>query len=105
MDEAIEVPKKMGFADKGTFEIYQIIKNEIPNFDEQLVREFANEQAQRILSKIYIGWQEVPQEYNRFKADMELLSVNPKYESLNLDIDGPLGDALMNSILQNFSLN
>ena len=57
------------------------------------------------MSKIYIGWQEVPQEYNRFKADMELLSVNPKYESLNLDIDGPLGDALMNSILQNFSLN
>jgi type I restriction enzyme R subunit len=105
VDEAIEIPKKMGFADKGTFEIYQIIKNEIPNFDEQLVREFANEQAQRILSKIYIGWQEVTQEYNRFRTDMELLSVNPKYESLNLDIDGPLGDALMDSVLKNFSLN
>ena len=105
VDEAIEIPKNMGFADKGTFEIYQIIKNEIPNFDEQLVREFANEEAQRILSKIYIGWQEVSQEYNRFKTDMELLSVNPKYESLNLDIDGPLGDALMDSILKNFSLN
>jgi len=105
VDEAIEIPKNMGFADKGTFEIYQIIKNEIPNFDEQLVREFANEQAQRILSKIYIGWQEVTQEYNRFRTDMELLSVNPKYESLNLDIDGPLGDALMDSVLKNFSLN
>ena len=105
VDEAIEIPKKMGFADKGTFEIYQIIKNEIADFDEQLVREFANEQAQRIQSKIYIGWQEVPQEYNRFKADMELLAANPKYESLNLDFDGPLGDTLMNSILKNFSLN
>ena len=69
------------------------------------MREFANEQAQRILSKIYIGWQEVPQEYNRFKADMELLAANPKYESLNLDFDGPLGDTLMQSILKNFSLN
>ena len=105
VDEAIEIPKKMGFADKGTFEIYQIIKNEIPNFDEQLVREFANEQAQHILSEIYIGWQEVSQEYNRFRTDMELLSVNPKYESLNLDIAGPLGDILMDSILKNFSLN
>lgn len=105
VDEAIEIPKKMGFADKGTFEIFQIIKNELSDFDEQLVREFANEQAQRILSKIYIGWQEVPQEYNRFKADMELLAANPKYESLNLDFDGPLGDTLMKSILQNFSLN
>ncbi|MBO4370667.1 MAG: hypothetical protein J5808_04805, partial [Paludibacteraceae bacterium] len=105
VDEAVEIPKKMGFADKGTFEIYQIIKNELPDFDEQLVREFANEQAQQIQSRIYIGWQEVPQEYNRFKAEIELLAANPKYESLNLDFDGPLGDTLMKSILQNFSLN
>ena len=36
VDEAIEIPKKMGFADKGTFEIYQILKNEQPDFDEGL---------------------------------------------------------------------
>ena len=105
VDEAVELPKKMGFDDKGTFEIYQIIKNESVNFDEELVRAFANEQAQKIQSNIYIGWQEVPQEYNRFKADMELLAANPKYESLNLDIDGPLGETLMDSIVKNFSLN
>ncbi|MBP5583581.1 MAG: hypothetical protein J6X43_06480, partial [Bacteroidales bacterium] len=63
------------------------------------------EEAKLVQSKIYIGWQEVSQEYNRFKADLELLSVNPKYESLNLDIEGQLGDMLMNSILKNFSLN
>ena len=69
------------------------------------MRAFANEQAQKIQSNIYIGWQEVPQEYNRFKADLELLAANPKYESLNLDIDGPLGETLMDSIVKNFSLN
>ena len=37
VDEAIEIPKKMGFDNKGTFEIYQILKNEIENFDEELV--------------------------------------------------------------------
>ena len=105
VDEAVELPKKMGFDDKGTFEIYQIIKNGSESFDEELVRAFANEQAQKIQSNIYIGWQEVPQEYNRFKADMELLAANPKYESLNLDIDGPLGETLMDSIVKNFSLN
>ncbi|MBO4778770.1 MAG: HsdR family type I site-specific deoxyribonuclease [Bacteroidales bacterium] len=105
VDEALEIPKKMGFDDKGTFEIFQIIKNEHPNFNESLVRAFAEEEAKLVQSKIYIGWQEVSQEYNRFKADLELLSVNPKYESLNLDIEGQLGDMLMNSILKNFSLN
>lgn len=104
VDEVMEIPMKMGFANKGTFEIYQIIKNEGANFDEQLVREFANEQTLRIQSKIYIGWQEVPQEYNRIKADMELLAANPKYEALNLDLDTPLGDAIMKSIVENFSL-
>ena len=39
------------------------------------------------------------------KAVVELLAVNEKYESLNLDIDGVLGDQLMNSIIDNFSLN
>ena len=95
----------MGFDNKGTFEIYQHIKNEIEDFDEELVRDFAEELTRRILSRIYIGWQEVTQEYNRMKTQIELLAANPKYESLNLDVDGELGDKLMKSICDNFSLN
>ena len=95
----------MGFDDKGTFEIYQTIKNEINDFNEKLVREFAEELTRKIKSKIYIGWQEVSQEYNRMSGELALLSANPKYESLNLDIDGPLGATLMEAILKNFSLN
>ena len=105
VDEAIEIPKRMGFDNKGTFEIYQIIKNSIENFSEELVRDYAEELTRRILSKIYIGWQEVTPEYNRMKYEVELLAANEKYESLNLDIDGELGEKLMNSILRNFSLN
>ena len=105
VDEAIEIPKKMGFDNKGTFEIYQNIKNQIEDFNEELVREFAEELTHRILSKIYIGWQEVTQEYNRMAGEMALLAANPKYDTLNLDIDGELGKTLMKSILKNFSLN
>ena len=105
VDEAIEIPKKMGFDNKGTFEIYQNIKNEIENFNDVLVREFAEELTRRIKSKIYIGWQEVTPEYNRMKTQIELLAANDKYETLSLDIDGSLGDMLMDSILKNFSLN
>ena len=105
VDEAIEIPRRMGFDNKGTFEIYQTIKNEIGNFREELVRAFAEDLTRRIKSKIYIGWQEVPQEYNRMKFEIDLLAANDKYESLNLDVDGPLGDTLMDSIMKNFSLN
>lgn len=105
VDEAIEMPRKMGFDNKGTFEIYQTIKNHIENFSEELVRDFAEELTRRIRAKIYIGWQEVTQEYNRMKFEIELLAANEKYESLNLDIEGELGEQLMNSITDNFSLN
>lgn len=104
VDEALEVPRKMGFDDKGTFEIYQIIKNTFLNNNEPLIRDFAIEAAKQIQSRIYIGWQEVPQEYNRIKADLELLAVDLKYEVLNLDFDGPLGDEIMKSVIKNFSL-
>ncbi|MBQ9666107.1 MAG: HsdR family type I site-specific deoxyribonuclease [Bacteroidaceae bacterium] len=105
IDEVIEIPRKMGFENKGTFEIYQIIKNELENFNEEQVRKFSEELAHRIQSMIYIGWQEVPQEYNRVKYQLDLLAVNPDYESLNLDVDGQLGTLLMQSLLKNFSLN
>lgn len=105
VDEAIEIPKKMGFENKGTFEIYQIIKNESSDFDEKLVREFAVELTKKIQERIYIGWHEIPQEYNRLRGDMLLLSVNPMFESLNLDSKDELVENIMNSVRNNFSLN
>lgn len=105
VDEAIEIPKKMGFDDKGTFEIYQILKNELPTFNEVLAREFANELATEIRSKIYIGWQEVTQEYNRLLFVVSILSANPKYVDLNIDENDILQETIMDSIVKNFSLN
>ena len=105
VDEAVAIPKKMGFDDKGTFEIYQILKNELPTFDESLARNFANELAAKVRSKIYIGWQEVNQEYNRFLGDVALIAANPKYVALNIDENDILQETIMDSIVRNFSLN
>ena len=104
VDEAFEIPRKMGFDDKGTFEIYQIIKNSHDDFDEETAKQFANELTAKIKSKIYIGWQEIPQEYNRLKSEIELLAANSKYDSLNIYDNDELLDVLMDSIVKNFSL-
>lgn len=105
VDEAVEIPKRMGFENKGTFEIYQILKNELPNFDEKLGREFANELAAKIQSKIYIGWQEVNQEYNRLLGEVALLAANDKYDALDIYDKDVLHQTMMDSIVKNFSLN
>ena len=105
VDEAVEIPKKMGFEDKGTFEIYQILKNELPAFDEALAREFANELSAKIQSRIYIGWQEVTQEYNRLLGEVALLAANEKYDALDVYGKDILHETIMDSIVRNFSLN
>ena len=105
VDEAIELPRKMGFEDKGTFEIYQILKNNIADFNEELARAFAEAAAQEIKSMIYIGWQDVTQEYNRVMREIDLLAANPKYEPLAIRVEGELGREMMESVLRNFSLN
>ena len=105
VDEAVAIPKKMGFDDKGTFEIYQILKNELPHFDEALAREFANELAAKIQSRIYIGWQEVTQEYNRLLGEVALLAANEKYDALDVYGKDILHETIMDSIVRNFSLN
>lgn len=105
VDEAIELPRKMGFEDKGTFEIYQILKNNIADFNEELARAFAEAAAQEIKSMIFIGWQDVTQEYNRVMREIDLLAANPKYEPLAIRVEGELGREMMESVLRNFSLN
>ena len=96
----------MGFEDKGGFEIYTIIKNSIiENFNEAVAREFSDEAVAKIKSKIYIGWQDVPREYERIKADIQLLSAADKNEELNIFGNDELIDQIMRAVLQNYKLN
>jgi type I restriction enzyme R subunit len=97
----------MGFVDKGTFEIYTVIKNSSKGvFNEELVRDFALSILDNIIKKkIYIGWQDVPREYERLQSDIELLAVNPRFEELEIDEHDDLLERIMRAVLQNYSLS
>lgn len=106
LDEVASLPTRMGFPDKGSFEFFTLIKNITEdNFNEELVREFSFEAAEKVKNKIYTGWQEVPQEFKRIKFEIMLLSANPKFEELNIDENEELMERIMNAVLQNYSLN
>ena len=105
VDEAFEIPRKMGFDSKGEFEIFQILKNNLDSFDEVLAKDYAKELAAKIKTKIYIGWQEIPQEYNRLMSDIALLTANQKYDALDFYDNEELHKILMDSIVKNFSLD
>lgn len=107
LDEVASLPQRMGFPDKGTFEIFTLIKNvSQADFNEELSRDFSLSAFDSVIKKkIYIGWQDVPREYERLQTDIELLAANPKYEELRLDEHEELMDRIMKAILVNYSLN
>lgn len=107
LDEVASLPQRMGFPDKGTFEIFTLIKNvSQADFNEELSRDFSLSAFDSVIKKkIYIGWQDVPREYERLQTDIELLAANPKYEELRLDEHEELLDRIMKAILRNYSLN
>jgi type I restriction enzyme R subunit len=107
LDEVASLPQRMGFPDKGTFEIFTLIKNfSQTDFNEELSRDFSLSAFETVIKKkIYIGWQDVPREYERLQTDIELLAANPKYEELKLDEREELIDRIMKAILINYSLN
>ena len=107
LDEVASLPQRMGFPDKGTFEIFTLIKNfSKAGFIEELSRDFSLSAFDSVIKKkIYIGWQDVPREYERLQTDIELLAANPKYEELRLDEQEELIDRIMKAILVNYSLD
>jgi len=106
LDEISTLPEKMGFSDKGTFEIYTLIKNAKGAAEsEEVIREFAVEVVDTvILKKIYIGWQEIAKEVDRLRVNIEIFASSDKYQSLALDEDEQLMNSIMNAAVRYYGL-
>ncbi len=106
LDDIATLPQRMGFEDKGTFEIYTLIKNaRTTDFYEELTREFAKDVVDTVIrKKVYIGWQDVANEINRLRVNIEIFAAADNYQQLAIDDDAELMDAIMLSVVKNFGL-
>lgn len=84
-----------------------ILLNQIKNPVPIEAKEFVTESTHQLKAKIYLGWQEIFQDVNRFKFDLQLLSVSDKYASLHLDLEDndELTSELMNAMIKFYSIN
>lgn len=107
IDDVASLPRRMGFDDKGSFELFTILKNHFSGINDALAKEYAITATRQLQSRIYIGWQEIFQDVNRFKFDLQLLSVSDKYASLHLDLadNDELTNELMNAMIKFYSIN
>lgn len=105
IDAVGSLPNRMGFTDRGSFDIYMEIKNcKGEEFNPELSKSFAKSILALVQSKIYIGWQDNEKEVERIKTDIEILSVDDTYESMNIDDNSELMASIMKRVIQHYSL-
>ena len=106
IDNVASLPNRMGFEDRGSFDVFTEIKNKKGNnLNPELAKEFSKAAVEFIKSKIYIGWQDIDREVKRLQTDIEILSADDNYESLNIDEDNELFEAIMKRIIQHYALD
>jgi len=105
IDDVASLPNRMGFEDRGSFDIYSEIKNvKKDEFNSEFSKAFAQAVVSLVRSKVYIGWQDNEKEVERIKTDIEILTVDDAYESLNIDSDLELMEGIMKRVIQHYGL-
>ncbi len=104
LDEITTLPQRMGFIDKGTFEIFMIIKN-IVNGNDELIKAFSQELVETKIKKIvYIGWQDVSKEVESMRVVIKLFLALPKYRGLKLYENKELLEAMTKTVTKYFKV-
>ncbi|KAA9331148.1 type I restriction endonuclease subunit R [Adhaeribacter soli] len=107
LEEVSTLPQKMGFPDKGSFEIFTHIKNRANGvLNEQLARGFAIEVIDKVVNKrIYIGWQDIPKELDRLQVSVGVFAASDKYLALGIDEEKELMESIMKAIAKYYRID
>lgn len=107
LDDVASLPARMGFTDKGTFEIFSLLKNATTGpFDETLSRSFAQGVIDtKVRPELYIGWQDMEMTLKRIRTIVKLYAAAPEYEELGIFENDELLDRFLKSIIQHYSLD
>ena len=105
LEDVATLPHRMGFVDRGSFDVFMEIKNKRGGtVDENLAKAFAKDITDRIKNRIYVGWQDHTTEVKKVRNDIEIMALDDTYESLGIGEDEELLEAIMKRILQHYSL-
>ena len=100
----MSLPKKMGFDDMGSFEIFMLIKNQKNGLKENLISSYAKACKQKIDSFIFTGWQDMPNKAKELTTVLKLLSAAPEYEEMQLFEDEYLFNQIQGILLKNYKV-
>lgn len=102
VDQAGTLPERMGFSDKGRFDLYTEIKHGAKSFDDAHAREFVETLLTGLAPRLYAGWQESDLERKRIATEIKTLADGNGFETMGISDNETLVDALVNRLIQHY---
>jgi type I restriction enzyme R subunit len=105
LDEVASLPERMGFAERGEFDVYIELKHSLAErFDDKSARGFATRIARLVKRKVYAGWQDNDQELKRLRTEIGLLADDEDFEKFEIADDEELVEAVLRRLVQHYRL-
>jgi type I restriction enzyme R subunit len=102
VDEVGTLPERMGFSDKGRFDLYTEIKHAAKSFDDAHAREFVDTLLAGLAPRLYAGWQESDLERKRIATEIKALADGNGFEVMGISDNDALIEALVNRLVQHY---
>jgi type I restriction enzyme R subunit len=104
--ESVELlPQRMGFPDRGTFDLFMEIKNStVEGFDEARARQFVEVLINGLKGTLYAGWQESDLERRRVQTNLKTLADGDDYSALRINENENLVEVLMKRLIQHYGI-
>lgn len=105
VDEVGNLPKRMGFEDRGRFDLFLDIKHATSEtFDETKARQFVDVLVGGLRKGLYAGWQESDVECRRVETDIKALADGDDFESLGISDNANLVETLVKRLVQHYGI-
>jgi type I restriction enzyme R subunit len=105
VDEIGNLPQRMGFDDRGRFDLFLDIKQSIGDaFDESKARQFVDVLVAGLTKGFYAGWQESEMERRRVETDIKTLADGDDYALLDISDNVNLVETLVKRLIQHYSI-
>ncbi len=105
VDEVGNLPHRMGFVDRGRYDLFLDIKHAVGSaFDETQARQFADVLVSGLVKALYAGWQESELRRNDIVTDIKTLGDDDDFASLGISDNVNLVETLSKRLIQHYSI-
>jgi type I restriction enzyme, R subunit len=105
VDEIGNLPKRMGFEDRGRYDLFLDIKHKTGTaFDETKARQFADILEAGLCKALYAGWQESELKRKETVTDIKALADGDKFASLGISDNADLVETLLKRLIQHYAI-